>query len=216
MTDQIGHIPPTIDEIIIDTELLPPECSRVKIGRITDKPELKICVEVDDPIEKTRLHGFETTDAAELHLAKRFNYQPTPAFGIIAETPSPYDTRIKQVENLRAWQTVHAAVNYDSFSSRDLLDAIMHLDDLHNPKERDESGNIITSFAESLENDPPATEESPRFVLSDDGTLDTVILDTKNGEEHRFNYQNSDYGGNYDSFVAWCIEELENDPDIPE
>ena len=150
MTDQIGHIPPTIDEIIIDTELLPPECSRVKIGRITDKPELKICIEVDDPIEKTRLHGFETTDAAQFHLVKKFNYQLTGDF------------------------------------------------------------NMATN--------PPATDDNPRFVLSDDGTLDTVILDTKTNQEHRFNFQNTEADDDYtyDQFVAWCIEELENDPDIPE
>ena len=52
---------------------------------------------------------------------------------------------------------------------------------------------------------------SELFQLIDDGTLDTVILDTETGEEHRFNYQNSDYDGSYDDFVRWCIELLEDE-----
>ena len=53
--------------------------------------------------------------------------------------------------------------------------------------------------------------KADRFQLGDDGTLDTVIIDTETGEEHRFNYQNSEYDGSYDDFVAWCIETLESE-----
>ena len=53
--------------------------------------------------------------------------------------------------------------------------------------------------------------KADRFQLGDDGTLDTVIIDTETGEEHRFNYQNSEYDGSYDDFVAWCMETLESE-----
>ena len=54
----------------------------------------------------------------------------------------------------------------------------------------------------------------PRFRLEDDGTLDTVIINTKTGESHRFNYQESGHEGDYDSFVDACIDEL--DAEIPD
>lgn len=59
-----------------------------------------------------------------------------------------------------------------------------------------------------------------RFELSDDGTMDTVIVDNKTGEEHRFNYE-PDYDSGagealsdekaeelYEQYVADCIEQL--------
>ena len=55
----------------------------------------------------------------------------------------------------------------------------------------------------------------PRFVLADDGTLDTVIVDTKTQEEHRFSFQNSEHEGDYDSFVDACIKELEEEAASP-
>ena len=54
---------------------------------------------------------------------------------------------------------------------------------------------------------------SPRFQLADDGTLDTVILDTHTDQEHRFNFQALDLDDDddytYDRFIKDCIEELE-------
>ena len=56
-----------------------------------------------------------------------------------------------------------------------------------------------------------------RFVLADDGTLDTVILDTVSNEEHRFNFQSieldDDSEYSYDDFVKDCIAELESEVD---
>lgn len=52
-----------------------------------------------------------------------------------------------------------------------------------------------------------------RFQLGDDGTLDTVIIDTETNQEHRFNYQNADYPGSYEDFVEWCIDILHDELD---
>ena len=49
-----------------------------------------------------------------------------------------------------------------------------------------------------------------RFVLGDDGSLDTVIIDKHTDKEHRFNYH-PEFEGTYDDFVASCIEELESE-----
>ena len=50
-----------------------------------------------------------------------------------------------------------------------------------------------------------------KYYLIDDGTLDTVFTD-ENNREYRFNYQNSDTDMNYDDFLQWCLNELEQDP----
>ena len=57
----------------------------------------------------------------------------------------------------------------------------------------------------------PPRKDNMRFQLIDDGTLDTVILDTETKEEHRFNFQNSEFTGTYDEFVDVCIDALESE-----
>lgn len=59
------------------------------------------------------------------------------------------------------------------------------------------------------------------IILTDDGTLDTVLRCSKCGEEFRFNYSETDeivaetetcqedQDGHYDQFVDSCIEEIE-------
>ena len=59
----------------------------------------------------------------------------------------------------------------------------------------------------------------PRFSLTDDGSLDTVIMDNLTGEEHRFNYVHATDDGEYhdrqyDEFVNDCIAELEAEAGI--
>ena len=47
-----------------------------------------------------------------------------------------------------------------------------------------------------------------RFVLQDDGTLDTVFLDVETDRTHRFTFANSDYDGSYEEFVEDCVAQL--------
>ena len=55
----------------------------------------------------------------------------------------------------------------------------------------------------------------PAFELTDDGTLDTVIINRTSGKEFRFNFaQSVDFladgdDDDYDDFVDACIRELE-------
>ena len=57
---------------------------------------------------------------------------------------------------------------------------------------------------------------SSRFQLGDDGTLDTIIIDTETNKEHRFNYQNTEFPGSYEDFVEWCINTLHDEIDAAE
>lgn len=50
----------------------------------------------------------------------------------------------------------------------------------------------------------------PAFSLGDDGTLDTVIVCNRCGQELRFNF---DGDGGYDAFVAWCFETAADEHD---
>ena len=52
------------------------------------------------------------------------------------------------------------------------------------------------------------------FELRDSGTLDTLIVNVRTGEEHFFNYQYSGFEGTYEEFVADCITQLESDIEI--
>ena len=55
--------------------------------------------------------------------------------------------------------------------------------------------------------------------LSDDGTMDTVLMCEDCGEEMRYNYDPNDDGPDfngspetgYDAFVAWAIEDAESE-----
>ncbi len=53
------------------------------------------------------------------------------------------------------------------------------------------------------------------IVLSDDGTLDTVLVCLSCHEEFRYNYDpddtESESESDYDDFVAWAIEDAESE-----
>lgn len=56
------------------------------------------------------------------------------------------------------------------------------------------------------------------IVLTDDGTLDTVLRCTECGEEFRFNYQSDDTaedGESYDEYVQDRIDEIEAEHECP-
>ncbi len=50
------------------------------------------------------------------------------------------------------------------------------------------------------------------FELSDDGTMDTVLVCSFCGVEARYTFDGED-GESYDEFVAWAIEDAEGDHD---
>ena len=56
-----------------------------------------------------------------------------------------------------------------------------------------------------------------RIVLSDDGTMDTVLCCTECGEEMRYNFDpQPDSEETYDDFVEWAIEDAESDHECEE
>lgn len=48
---------------------------------------------------------------------------------------------------------------------------------------------------------------APTIVLSDDGTLDTVLVCTVCREEMRYNFAPDTDDETYEDFVAWAIED---------
>ena len=98
--------------------------------------------------------------------------------------------------------TIRESLDYDfrNVKADSMREAISIAEDMARHGESDDSSHQALKV-----------DKIDRFSLADDGTLDTVIKDNETGEEHRFNYQNTDYDGTYDDFVAWCIEQLESE-----
>lgn len=59
------------------------------------------------------------------------------------------------------------------------------------------------------------------FKLSDDGTLDTVVVCEECGEEVRFNYADSGFDAQgamiytLMDFIKWCLKDAEEDHECP-
>lgn len=67
------------------------------------------------------------------------------------------------------------------------------------------TGDHVTSAASNY----PSREHRPRFELTDDGTLDTVLLCNQCGEQLRYTFGGVDEDGPYEAFVEWCKEDAE-------
>lgn len=73
---------------------------------------------------------------------------------------------------------------------------------------------------------PQTPEESmPKFYLSDDGTMDTVVTCEDCGQDARYNWggecghENGEHpneGDCYDAFVEWALEDAETEHECEE
>jgi RNase P subunit RPR2 len=60
---------------------------------------------------------------------------------------------------------------------------------------------------------------SERIRLSDDGTLDTVLVCRECGAEARYNYDSdntNDDATDYDAFIEWAIEDFDSEHECEE